>query len=91
MIEPDPWPHFRRRAAAHLRGDLADRVVRRHRLVRVSSREAWRCLGLAALTAAACALVVVAVGERLVTAENARNFAAWIDVASQTNLVARLP
>lgn len=91
MTEQDPWPHFHRRAAAHLSSNLADRVLRRHRLIRVSSRDAWQSLGLAALTAAACAIVVVAVGERLVTSENARNHAAWIEFAAQTNLIARLP
>lgn len=91
MNEKNPWPHARRHAAAQLSGDLADRVLRRHRLTRVSPREAWQSLGLAALTAAACAITVVVVGQGLVTAENARNYAAWADVAAQTNLITRQP
>lgn len=91
MPEQDPWPHLQRRAAAHLRGDLTDRVLRQHRLTRVSLREAWQSLGLAALTATAGAVAVVMIGERFHAAENARNYAAWSEVATQTSLVARLP
>lgn len=91
MNEPDPWPHLKRRAAAHLSDDLADRVLRQHRPTRIAPREAWQSLGLAALTAATCAALVVTLGTRFALAENARNYAAWSEVASQTNLAARLP
>lgn len=91
MPEPDPWPHLQRRAAAHLSGDLTDRVLRQHRRTRVTQREVWQSLGLAALTAAAGAVAVVMIGQRITAAENARNYAAWSEVATQTSLVARLP
>ncbi len=91
MPEKDPWPHLQRRAAAHLRGDLADRVLRRHRLDRVGRREAWLSLGLAALTATAGAVAVVIIGQRFTAVENARNYAAWSEVATHTSLIVRLP
>lgn len=91
MPDPDPWPHLQRRAAAHLRGDLVDRVLRRHRLTLIDPREAWQSLGLAVLTAAACATLIITLGDHFAAAENARNYAAWSEVATQTNLVARLP
>jgi hypothetical protein len=89
MPEQDPWPHFQRRAAACLRGDLTDRVLRQHRLTHVGAREGWQSLGLAALTAAACAVAVIVLGECLASGENALNYAAWSEVAMQTNLVMR--
>lgn len=91
MPEQDPWPHLQRRAAAHLPGDLADRVLRRHRLTRVDLREAWLSLGLAALTATATAVAVVMISQHFAVVENARNYAAWSEVATHTNLVVRLP
>lgn len=91
MPDQDPWPHLQRRATAQLRGDLADRVLRQHRLTQVASREVWQSLGWAALTAAACAILVVTIGQRYAAAEEARNYAAWIEVATQTNLVSHRP
>lgn len=91
MPEQNPWPHLQRRAAAHLSGDLTDRVLRQHRLTHVGPRVAWQSLGLAALTATACAVAVVMIFQRFTAAENARNYAAWSEVATQTSLVARLP
>lgn len=91
MPEQDPWPHLQRRAASHLRGNLADRVLRRHRRAHVAPREAWQSLGCATLTACACVVLVTVVGTRFASAENARNYAAWSEVATQTNLVAPRP
>lgn len=91
MPEQNPWPHLHRRAAAHLSGDLTDRVLRQHRLTHVGPRESWQSLGLAALTAGICAVVMVLLGQRFAAMENARNYAAWSEVATQTSLVARIP
>lgn len=91
MPEQDPWPHLQRRAASHLRSNLADRVLRRHRLSHVAPREAWQSLGFALLTASACAVLVTVVGTRFTSDENARNYAAWCEVATQTSLVAPRP
>lgn len=91
MPDQDPWPHLQRHAAQQLRGDLVDRVLRQHRLAEADPKETWQSLGLALLTAAACVTLVVALGQRLADADNARNYAAWSEVARQTSLIARLP
>lgn len=91
MPDQDPWLHLQRHAGNQITRDLVERVISSHRKGQLDYREAWQNIGFAFLTAVACITLVLAVVQRQAASANARNFAAWSEIAKQTSLFARLP